>query len=94
VPELIVAIVAEPVADPFVTVTVKLLPSTVAVTLALLNTPAVNAADVPVTPAVPPYVTVEVKLVTVLLFTSCAVIVEMVNGVPTICGEDIAEIAK
>lgn len=86
--------VADPVADPLVTVTVKLVPSTVAVTLALLSTPAVNAADVPVTPAVPPYVTVEVKLVTVLLFTSCAVIVEIWNAVPTICGEAIAEIAK
>jgi hypothetical protein len=53
-PGLIVVMVDEPVADPLVTVTVRLLPAAVGVTLALLNTPAVNAVDVPVTPAVPP----------------------------------------
>src|SRR5277367_2331392 len=37
-PVLIVAIVAEPVAEPLVAVTVKLLPATVGVTLALLRT--------------------------------------------------------
>jgi hypothetical protein len=66
------------------TVTVKLLPATVAVTLALLNTPEVNDPDVPVTPAVPPNVTVPLKLVTVLLLESCAVIVVMVKGVPAV----------
>jgi ABC-type polysaccharide/polyol phosphate export permease len=90
-----VAIVAEPVwPDPSFTVTVRLLPALVGVTLALLNTPAVNAADVPVTPAVPPNVTVDMKLVTVLLFASCAVIVAMVNAVPAVLVPEIDEIAK
>ena len=94
-PGLTVVIVAEPVwPDPSFTVTVKLLPATVGVTLALLNTPAVNAGDVPVTPAVPPYVTVEVKPVAVLLFASCAVIVAMVNAVPAVFVPEIAEITK
>jgi hypothetical protein len=35
-----------------------------------------------------------VKLVTVLLFASCAVMVEMVKAVPAVFGEEIAEIAK
>ena len=66
------------------TVTVSPLPATVGVTLALLNTPELNVPDGPVTPAVPPNVTVPPKLVTVLLFASCAVIVAMVNGVPAV----------
>jgi hypothetical protein len=64
-PGLTVAIEADPVAEPEVTVTVRLVPANVGVTLAPLNTPEVKAADVPVTPAVPPNVTVEPKLVTV-----------------------------
>ena len=92
---LTVAIVAVPVCpDPSLTVTVKLLPANVGVTLALFSTPLLNAADVPVTPAVPPNVTVPPKLVTALLFASCAVIVAMVNTVPAVCGDEIADIAK
>ena len=49
------------------TVSVRPLPATVGVTLTPFNAPAVNAAEVPVTPAVPAYVTVPVKLVTVPL---------------------------
>jgi hypothetical protein len=73
---------------------VKLLPATVGVTLTALNTPAVNAADVPVIPAVPLYATVDVKLVAVLLFASSAVMVMPVIAVPAVCGDEIAEIAK
>jgi hypothetical protein len=95
VPVAYTVTVAEPVwPDPSFTVTVKLLPATVGVTLAPLNTPEVNAADVPVTPAVPPNVTVEPKLVTVLPFGSCAVIVVMAKAVPAVCGDEMAEIAK
>jgi hypothetical protein len=54
----------------------------------------VKAADVPVTPAVPPKVTVEVKPGTVLLKVSWAVIVVIVKAVPAVCGELIGEIAK
>ena len=46
--------VAEPVLPEFETVNVLLLPATVGVTLTPVNTPAVNAAEVPVMPAVPP----------------------------------------
>ena len=89
------AIVAEPVwPDPSFTVTVNPLPATTAVTLALFNTPPLKVPDVPVTPAVPPNVTVPEKLVTVLLFTSCAVIVSMLNGTPAVCGDEIADTAK
>ena len=93
-PALTVAMAAEPVSpSPSLTVTVKLFPATVGVTLKPLNTPEVNGPDEPVTPAVPPNVTGPVKLVTVLLFTSCAVIV-MAKAVPAVWGDSIAEIAK
>jgi hypothetical protein len=91
---LIVAMVAVPVlADP-VTMKVLPLPATVGVTLTPLNTPDVKLADVPVIPAVPLYATVETKLVTVLLFTSCAVSVMPVMAVPAVCGDEIVEMAK
>ena len=90
-----VAIAADPVCpDPSLTVTVNPLPAAVAVTLALFNTPELMVPDGPVTPAVPPYATGPPKLVTVLLFASCAVIVAMVNTVPAVCGDEIADIAK
>ena len=79
--------------DP-VTTKVLPLPATVGVTLTPLNTPKVNAPDVPVIPAVPLYATVEAKFVAVLLFTSCAVSVIPVIAVPAVCGDEIAEIAK
>ena len=91
---MIVAIVAVPILVAPVTMKVKLLPATVGVTLRPLKTPAVNAADVPVIPAVPLYATVLVKLVTVLLFTSCAVSVIPVIAAPAVCGEVIVDIAK
>src|SRR6202007_3390072 len=66
------------------------------VTALLLNTPAVKLAVVPL-PAdkVPVEVisTVPVKLVTVLLLASCAVIVAILNDVPAVC-VPIEEIAK
>ena len=80
-------------ADP-VTMNVLLAPATVGVTLTPLNTPKVNAPDVPVIPAVPLYATVEAKFVAVLLFTSCAVSVIPVMAVPAVCGDEIAEITK
>ena len=52
--------------DP-VTMKVRALPTAEGVTLTPVNRPALKAADVPVIPAVPLYVTVPVKLVTVLL---------------------------
>ena len=88
--------VADPVLPetPSVTVKVRLLPATVGVTLTPVSTPAVKVAEVPVKPPVPPKLTVPVKLVTVALEASCAVRVMPVIGVPTVCGELIAEIAK
>ena len=80
--------------DPPVTMKVLLLPAVIGVTLTPVNWPAVNPAEVPVIPAVPLYVTVEPKLVTVWLFASCAVSVTDVIGVPAVCGELIVEIAK
>jgi hypothetical protein len=94
-PGLMVAIVAEPVwPEPSFTVTVRFVPATVAVTLAPLSTPEVNAPEVPLVPEVPPKVTVDAKLGTVLLFKSWAVMVAIVKAVPAVCGEEIAEIAK
>ena len=94
-PGLMVLIVADPVwLEPSVTVTVKLLPATVGVTLALFSTPDVKVPDVPVAPAVPPKVTVLPKLVAVLLPASWAVIVVMVKGVPAVCGDEMEEITK
>jgi len=86
--------VAVPVLLEPVTTKVLLAPAVVGVTLTLLNTPKVKAADVPVIPAVPLYATVETKLVTVLLFTSCAVSVIPVMAVPAVCGDEIVEMAK
>ncbi len=86
--------VAVPVLVDPVTMKVLLVPATVGVTLTPVKWPAVKAPDVPVIPAVPLYVTVPVKPVTVLLFTSCAVSVMPVMGVPAVCGEEIAEMAK
>ena len=79
--------------DP-VTTKLRLVPATVGVTLTPVNWPDVKEVDVPVIPAVPLYVTVPVKLVTVLLFKSCAVSVMFVIAVPAVCGDDMAEIAK
>ena len=76
------------------TMNVLPLPAVVGVTLTPVNWPDVNAAEVPVIPAVPLYATVLVKLVTVLLLTSCAVSVIPVIAVPAVCGDDIADIAK
>lgn len=86
--------VAVPVLLDPVTMNVSLLPATAGVTLTPVNWPDENDAEVPVIPAVPLYVTVVVKLVTVLLPASCAVSVIPVMGVPTVCGEEMAEITK
>src|ERR1035437_2923842 len=86
--------VAVPVWADRVTMNVLPLPATVGVTLTPLNTPDVKLADVPVIPAVPLYATVETKLVTVLLFISCAVMVIPVIAVPAVCGDEIPDIAK
>jgi hypothetical protein len=80
--------------DPPATVNVLPPPAVMGVTLTPVNWPPVNAAEVPVIPAVPVYVTVEPKLVTVWLFASCAVSVTDVIGVPAVCGEVSVEIAK
>ena len=94
-PGFTVVMVAEPVwLEPSSTVTVSDEPATVGVTLTLERTPAVNAAEVPVTPAVPPKATVPVKPVAVLLFASRAVSVMPVIAVPAVCGVEIAEIEK
>ena len=54
-PGFTVVMEVEPVwLEPSSTVTVRALPAVVGVTLTLLRTPELNAADVPVTPAVPP----------------------------------------
>ena len=86
--------VAVPVLPDPVIIKVLLLPAVIGVTLTPVNWPAVKAAEVPVIPAVPLYVTVPMKLVTVLLFASCAVSVTDVIAVPAVCGELIVEIAK
>ena len=52
-PGLMVVMVAEPVFVEPVTTNVNELPATVGVTVTLESTPAVNAAEVPVIPAVP-----------------------------------------
>ena len=84
-PGFTVVMVAVPLwLEPSSTVTVRELPATVGVTLTLERTPAVNAADVPVTPAVPLKVTVPVNEVTVLSFASRAVSVMPVMAVPAV----------
>ena len=91
-----VVMVAEPVLPEPMSVTVKVrpLPAFVGMTLTPLRTPPVKVAEVPVKPPVPPKLTVPVKLVTVAFDASCAVSVMPVIGVPTVCSEPIAEIAK
>ena len=79
--------------DP-VTINVMLAPAVAGVTLTLLNTPELNAAEVPVIPAVPLYVTEPLKPVTVLFPISWAVRVIPVMAVPTTCGEEMVEIIK
>ena len=60
-----------------------------------VNTPAVNALEVAglIVPAFVVIAAVETKLVTVLLFTSCAVIVTE-KAVPAVCGDEIVLNAK
>jgi hypothetical protein len=84
-----VAMVVEPVLPetPSVTTKVRLLPELVGVTLTPVSTPEVKVAEVPEKPPLPLKVTVPVKLVTVWLEASCAVMVMPVMGVPTVCGE-------
>ena len=61
-----VAMVVEPVwPAPSFTVSVRLLPATVGVTLTLVRTPEMKLAEVPVKPPVPLKVTVPVKPVAV-----------------------------
>jgi hypothetical protein len=87
-PGFTVVIVVEPEAEPEVVVIVSLLPAVFGVTLGLLNTPAVNAAEVPVTPAVPPYVTVPVNTLGPLLHTlppeSSAVMLVRESAMPAV----------
>jgi hypothetical protein len=67
---LTVVMVVVPTTDPEVAVIVKPLPADVGVKVGkVLNTPAVNAAEVPVAPAVPPNVTVPVNALGPLLHT-------------------------
>ena len=64
------------------------------VTLTPVSSPRVKLAEVPVKPPVPLKVTVPVKPVAVFSEASFAVMVMLVIGVPTVCGELIAEITK
>ncbi len=93
-PGLMVAIVAVPVLVEPVTTNVSEVPETVGVTLTPESTPAVKAAEVPVIPAVPLYVTDDTKLVAVLLLISCAVRVIPVMAVPTVWGVVMVDIIK
>ena len=92
-PALTVKVIVPVLPEP-VTTNVRLVPAIVGVTLAPVNWPDVNAADVPEIPAVPLYVTVPVKLVTVLLPASCAVSVIPAIAVPAVCGDEMDEIEK
>ena len=83
-----------PVLPAPVIMNVKPLPTSVGVTLTSVNWPAVKIPELPVIPAVPLYVTVPVKLVTVTLFASCAVNVIPVMGVPAVWGDVIGVIAS
>ena len=87
--KVLVPVLPEPV-----TTKLRLVPATVGVTLTPVNWPDVKEADVPVIPAVPLYITVPVKLVTVLLPASCAVSVMPVIAVPDVCGDEMDEIEK
>ena len=79
---------------PSSTLMVLLAPACVTVTLCV-RAPLVNAPDVVglIVPAVVVKATVLVKLVTVLLFKSCAVIV-ILNALPAVLGLVIFAIAK
>jgi hypothetical protein len=69
-PGLTVVMVVVPTTDPEVAVIVKPLPAKVGVKVGkVVNTPAVNATEVPVAPAVPPNVTVPVNALGPLLQT-------------------------
>jgi len=96
-PGLTVVIVVVPTTEPEVAVIVLLLPADVGVKVGkVVNTPAVNATEVPVAPAVPPKVTVPVNalgplLQTLPLASSAVMLTKLpLTGVPAVAEAIVA----